>query len=76
MSKKRRLRRSLEDLDDLDEVLHPSESASTNAKGGLGIRNKYTLNQVHQTFLDLCVYNKTKMVWWRKSTEGKVGGGG
>jgi phosphate starvation-inducible PhoH-like protein len=63
MSKKRRLRRSLEDLDDLDEVLHPSENASTNAKGGLGIRNKYTLNQVHQTFFDLCVYNKTKMVF-------------
>lgn len=59
MSKKPRLRKTLADLEfgDGDIELHTSSTSNS-----LGIRNKYQLNDVHKSFLDTCMYEKTKMV--------------
>ena len=62
MSKKARLRKRLADIDLNDEEIEATESSSSNSKG-FAIRNKYSLNDVHKTFLDLCLYEKTKMVF-------------
>lgn len=63
MSKKLRLRKRLADLDLTGtEDEHIDHTPST-AGGGLNIKNRYTLNEVHQTFLDLCLYEKTKMIF-------------
>lgn len=59
MSKKTRLRKALADLEfgDGDIEVHTTRSSSN-----LGIRNKYQLNDMHKSFLDTCLYEKTKMV--------------
>lgn len=62
MSKKARLRKRLADIDLNDEEIEATESSSSNSKG-FAIKNKYSLNDVHKTFLDLCLYEKTKMVF-------------
>lgn len=61
MSKKTRLRKRLADLDLDDEEIEVMPT-SNNSKG-FAIKNKYNLNDVHKTFLDLCLYEKTKMVF-------------
>ena len=62
MSKKTRLRKRLADIDLSDDEIEAQESPSNNSKG-FAIKNKYSLNDVHKTFLDLCLYEKTKMVF-------------
>lgn len=62
MSKKARLRKRLADIDLDDAEIEPMDFSSTSSKG-FAIKNKYTLNDVHKTFLDLCLYEKTKMVF-------------
>jgi phosphate starvation-inducible PhoH-like protein len=59
MSKKTRLRKSLADLEFGDNDI---EAHTTAAPPNLGIRNKYQLNDVHKSFLDTCLYERTKMV--------------
>lgn len=43
--------------DRLDQPVFPIDKEK-----GFTIRNKYTLNEVHKSFLDLCVYEKSKMI--------------
>lgn len=62
MSKKARLRKRLADIDLDDNEVETLEYSSTPSKG-FAIKNKYTLNDIHKTFLDLCLYEKTKMVF-------------
>ena len=61
MSKRARLRKRLEDIDLNDNDEQFTESPPQGK--GFAIRNKYPLNEIHQTFLDLCLYEKTKMVF-------------
>jgi hypothetical protein len=62
MSKKTRLRKRLADIDLDENEGEPVEYSSAPSKGFV-IKNKYSLNEVHKTFLDLCLYEKTKMVF-------------
>lgn len=66
MSNKRRLRKRLADLDTEDEIepieVH-SKNTQKNQSKELTIKNKFALNEVHTTALDLCMYEKTKMVF-------------
>ena len=62
MSKKARLRKRFADLDITTDETENTELSSKPSKGFV-IKNKYTLNAVHKTFLDLCLYEKTKMVF-------------
>jgi phosphate starvation-inducible PhoH-like protein len=62
MSKKTRLRKRLADIDLDENEVEPVEYSSAPSKGFV-IKNKYSLNEVHKTFLDLCLYEKTKMVF-------------
>jgi phosphate starvation-inducible PhoH-like protein len=62
MSKKTRLRKRLADIDLDENEVELVEYSSTPSKG-FAIKNKYSLNDVHKTFLDLCLYEKTKMVF-------------
>jgi phosphate starvation-inducible PhoH-like protein len=51
-------------LDELDYAENQAgpPTLTSNKDKGYTIRNKYTLNDVHKSFLDLCLYDKTKMV--------------
>jgi hypothetical protein len=62
MSKKTRLRKRLADIDLDDDDVEATTSSSSTSKGFV-IKNKYSLNDAHKTFLDLCLYEKTKMVF-------------
>lgn len=51
----------------LDDLNYDNESGSVDEpkaynQKGLYIKQKHTLNDVHKTFLDLCLYEKSKMV--------------
>lgn len=59
MSKKTRLRKALAELEFSDGEL---ELHTVKTSTNLGIKNKYQLNDAHKTFLDTCLYEKTKMV--------------
>lgn len=61
MSKKARLRKRLSDID-MDEDVEIINENPQSSKG-FSIKNKYAINDVHKTFLDLCLYEKTKMIF-------------
>lgn len=61
MSKKARLRKRLSDID-MDEDVEIFTENSQSSKG-FSIKNKYAINDIHKTFLDLCLYEKTKMIF-------------
>ena len=66
MSKKARTRSRLADLDaddiNVDRVKVQDKSEAPQERG-LTIREKYQLSPMHKTFLELCLYEKTKMVF-------------
>jgi len=61
MSKSTRTRRRLADIDLFSEGEEIVDNSQNLKK--INIQHRYTLNDVHQTFLELCVYEKTKMVF-------------
>ena len=64
MPKPKRPRTRKMKLDELDYAENQAglPTLTSNKDKGYTIKNKYTLNDVHKSFLDCCLYEKTKMV--------------
>lgn len=62
MSRKSRMRKSLAELE-FDGQVEDNDYKSIRHDNGLNIKNKFQLNDVHKSFLETCLYDKTKMVF-------------
>lgn len=52
----------LEELDYSEDRINEPVFLQNNRGRNYTIKNKYTLNDVHKSFLDLCLYEKSKMI--------------